>query len=220
MTLKRCGANTANATDFLVMSKSGKHHQHWDEFRWEEEIRNDERRISGYFHELDSCLDLPGEEQLIYDQLAGCSDVAIAETPDTVRSIFFNDEDDADTEEHTPRRTIESATVDELDMLAAEWNILISSRALRQNQSILIGCSCSFAKLLARCADFLEPDADCAPALLISTGKRTLRDLNETVELLRQSASRLPELMPHVERFTSRLGEIRERLVSRLISLR
>ena len=45
------------------MSKFSKHHQHWDEFRWEEEIRRDERRISGYFHELAACLDLPDEER-------------------------------------------------------------------------------------------------------------------------------------------------------------
>lgn len=201
------------------MSRFSKHHQLWDEFRWEEEIRKDERRISGYFHELAACLDLPDEEQLIYDQLAGRNDVVIAETPDSVRNMF-SDGDDADAEEHSPRRSVGSATVDELDMLAAEWNILTSAKAFRQDRTILLGCSCAFAKLLARCADFLEPDADCAQALLISTGKRTLRDLNETVQFLDRAAETLPELQVHVERFISRLGEIRERLISRLISLR
>lgn len=201
------------------MSRFSKHHQYWDEFRWEEEIRKDERRISGYFHELGSCLDLPDEEQLIYEQLAGRSDVAIAETPDPARSTF-SDEDDSDTEEHSPRRSVESATVDELDMLAAEWNILASTGIFRQYQPLILGCSCAFAKLLARCADFLEPDADCTQPLLISTGKRTLRDLNETVQFLDRAAQLLPELQPRVERFISRLGEIRERLISRLLSLR
>ena len=41
----------------------------WNEFQWEEEIRRDERRICGYFHELPSCLDLPGEEEMIYEKL-------------------------------------------------------------------------------------------------------------------------------------------------------
>ena len=37
----------------------------WNEFRWENEIRSDERRINRYFAELASCLDLPGEEEII-----------------------------------------------------------------------------------------------------------------------------------------------------------
>lgn len=202
------------------MSKFSKHHQHWDEFRWEEEIRRDERRISGYFHELAACLDLPDEEQLIYDQLAGRNDFVMAETPDAVRNIFSEDDDDAEAENHAPRRSVESATVDELDMLAAEWNILISSRSCRAQQNLFLGCSCAFAKLLARCADFLEPDEDCAAPLLRSMGKRTLRDLNETVQFLSCAAEAAPELQEQTAHFISRLGEIRERLVSRLFSLR
>ena len=94
MTSKLCGANTAGVTD--LMNRFSKHHQHWDEFRWEEEIRKDERRISGYFHELGACLDLPDEEQLIYDQLAGRNDLVIADTPDSVRNIFSDEDDDAE----------------------------------------------------------------------------------------------------------------------------
>lgn len=203
------------------MSRFNKHHQHWDEFRWEEEIRKDERRISGYFHELAACLDLPDEEQLIYDQLAGRSDLVMADAPDTVRNVFSDDEeDDAEMDNHPPRRSVESATVDELDMLAAEWNILTACRISPDRQAVILGSCCAFAKLLARCADFLEPDENCAPALLISTGKRTLHDLSETVEFLTRATAAVPELKQDSERFISRLGEIRERLVARLLSLR
>ena len=44
--------------------------QNRSEFDWEREIRRDERRISKYYRELMYCLDLPGEEEMIYDQLA------------------------------------------------------------------------------------------------------------------------------------------------------
>ena len=47
----------------------------WNEFQWEEEIRRDERRICGYFHELPSCLDLPGEEEMIYEKLFSQVDI-------------------------------------------------------------------------------------------------------------------------------------------------
>ena len=121
---------------------------------------------------------------------------------------------------HPPRRSVESATVDELDMLAAEWNILTAFRMSPGKQAVILGSCCAFAKLLARCADFLEPDENCAPALLISTGKRTLHDLSETVEFLTRATAAVPELKQDSERFISRLGEIRERLVARLLSLR
>ena len=59
MTLKPSGESSANAADnsiseniFRKMSRITGKHQHWDEFHWEEEIRRDERRISGYFREL------------------------------------------------------------------------------------------------------------------------------------------------------------------------
>ena len=106
------------------MGRFNTRHQHWDEFRWEEEIRQDERRISGYFRELAGCLDLPDEEELIYGQLAGRNDLVIAETPDSIRNTYSDDDEDMEEENSAPRRSVESATVDELDMLCAEWNIL------------------------------------------------------------------------------------------------
>ena len=54
------------------------HHRpqdNWNEFQWENEIRRDERRISCYFRELPACLDLPGEEAMIFDSLASRPDL-------------------------------------------------------------------------------------------------------------------------------------------------
>ena len=202
------------------MGRFSKHHQHWDEFRWEEEIRQDERRISGYFRELAACLDLPDEEELIYGQLASRNDLVVAETSDPIRNINSYDDEDMEEENRSPRRSVESATVDELDMLCAEWNILTAVPLSFRQQTAALGCSCAFSKLLARCADFLEPGEDCTNALLISMGKRTLRDLNETVQFLDKMSEIIPELDQEIGRFISRLGEIRERLISRLDSLR
>ena len=202
------------------MGRFSKHHQHWDEFRWEEEIRQDERRISGYFRELAACLDLPDEEELIYGQLASRNDLVVAETSDPIRNINSYDDEDMEEENRSPRRSVESATVDELDMLCAEWNILTAVPLSFRQQTAALGCSCAFSKLLARCADFLEPGEHCTTALLISMGKRTLRDLNETVQFLDKMSEIIPELDQEIGRFISRLGEIRERLISRLDSLR
>lgn len=201
------------------MGKFNNRHQHWNEFQWEEEIRRDERRISGYFRELAGCLDLPDEEELIFGQLSSQPDlVPLAENPESLRDCFNSgdDEDEEGFEHNSPRRTVASSTVDELDMLCAEWNILTSGVLPGQIRYMALGCSCAFGKLLARTADFLEPGENSSAALIVSLGKRALRDLNETVELLADIAAVYPDFRERCSWLISRLGEIRERLISHL----
>ena len=205
------------------MGRISKRHQHWDEFRWEEEIRRDERRISGYFRELAGCLDLPEEEELIYGQLSSQPDlVPLPDAGESWRECFgSNDDEDEEFPEHLANnRTVESSTVEELDMLCAEWNIFIAVKLPEVFYFRALGCSCAFAKLLARAADFLEPDQDASKALQLSLGKRALRDLNETVDLLSGMAECHEFFREKSAMLISRLGEIRERLISKLDSLR
>lgn len=205
------------------MARYSNHHQHWDEFRWEEEIRRDERRISGYFRELAGCIDLPDEEELIYGQLAGQQDlVPSPENNENLRSFFSGDEcEDDDAAEHQAvKRSVESATVDELDMLCAEWNIFTASVLPEKLRRSALCCSCAFAKLLARTADFMEPDEGTSNALLRSIGKRCLRDLNDTVAILGNIGVENLFFRERTAELISRLGEIRERIIARLDVLR
>ena len=57
------------------MSTPRTHYRNWDEFRWEQEIRRDERRINCYFRTLPACLDLPGEEDMVNSAIAARSDL-------------------------------------------------------------------------------------------------------------------------------------------------
>ena len=77
------------------MGRFSNHHQHWNEFQWEEEIRRDEQRISGYFRELAGCLDLPDEEELIYGQLAAKNElVPQPESTESLRDYFSGSDED------------------------------------------------------------------------------------------------------------------------------
>lgn len=208
------------------MSRITGKHQHWDEFHWEEEIRRDERRISGYFRELASCLDLPCEEELIYDQLASQTDlVPSSDAAESLYNWLNGNEEDADDEcageSRNRRRTVEAATVDELDMLCSEWNILISVPMPEAVLFAALGTSCAFAKLLARAADFFEPaPGEYTPALLLSLGKRTLRDLNDTAARISGFASCNSCFRDKCSELVNRLAEIRERIICRLEQLR
>jgi len=196
-------------------------HRHWDEFQWEKEIRRDERRISGYFRELAACLDLPAEEDLIYGQLSSQSDlVPSAAQNDALRNWISAHDDDADEEEERPRRATVSGTVDELDSLCVQWNLLASRRLRAELQLPGLGITCAFAKLLARTADFLEPERNCEIPLLISLGKRALQDLGDLKIRLEYLARFQKSMLPEISFFLSRLARIRETLVIRIETLR
>ena len=57
------------------MAESYRPQDNWNEFQWEHEIRRDERRISCYYRELPACLDLPGEEEMIFSSLLSRPDL-------------------------------------------------------------------------------------------------------------------------------------------------
>ena len=98
----------------------------WNEFQWEKEIRRDERRISCYFRELPGCLDLPGEEEMIFSTLLSSPDlVPTGGNPDSLRFWQRPDEDDEEYEDSDdpPRRRPGAEIVEEIDRLATEWNV-------------------------------------------------------------------------------------------------
>ncbi|MBQ9087757.1 MAG: hypothetical protein IJY46_03150 [Lentisphaeria bacterium] len=205
------------------MGKFTGKHQNWNEFQWEEEIRRDERRISGYFRELAACLDLPDEEELIFGQLSAQPD--LVPSADAAESLhnWFTDNDDSDDEQFDSvpaHRGMETAIIEELDMLCSEWNILTAVTMPEGLAAKALGCNCCFAKLLARASDFLDPGPDCTEALQLSLGKRTLSDLNDTANALDSIAASHPFFRERTPFFIGRLGEVRERLIEKLESLR
>ncbi|MBR7107524.1 MAG: hypothetical protein IKC89_03810 [Lentisphaeria bacterium] len=204
------------------MGKFTGKHQNWNEFQWEEEIRRDERRISGYFRELAACLDLPDEEELIFGQLSSQMDlVPSSEAAESLHNWFTDNDENEDEplEISNPARTADTAVIEELDMLSSEWNILTATPMPESLTAQVLGCSCAFAKLLARTSDFLTPGENCTTALQISLGKRSLSDLKDTVNALVAIASRHPFFREQTPFFITRLAELRERLIEKLTSL-
>lgn len=204
------------------MAESYRPQDNWNEFQWEHEIRRDERRISCYYRELPACLDLPGEEEMIFSSLLSRPDlVPTATNPDSLRTWRGapEDEEEFDEEEPPPRRP-GSETVDQLDHLCAEWNILAATQLRADLDLPGLGVSCAYAKLLARVADFVDTDEIRDLALKLSLGKRSLADLNElTGELSRLAGiqhSIRSALLLHVEL----LAHVREQLIDQLTRLR
>ena len=193
----------------------------WNEFRWEREIRRDERRIACYFRELPSCLDLPGEEELISGQLAeNQNPVPSGATVFRSRRLFERqDFDDEDDNGELPRRP-GSELVEALDYLASEWNILMVSRLRADLRELGLGLACAYAKLLSRAADFADADPESALPLKLSLGKRVLTDLSETAGRIDELSDYQHSLAASLAEHRTRLAEVRERTVDLLTALR
>lgn len=197
----------------------------WNEFQWEHEIRRDERRISCYFRELAGCLDLPGEESMIFDSLMSCPGLVPAgAAPGHWRmwDVLDEEEDDdrEDTGEGPRRRRPGDELVEQLDKLACEWNVVFALRLRETLRSHGLAVSCGFGKTLARLADFVDTDEQEMRPLKISLGKRVLADLNELVGMLRDIGEWQRSLQPVVLLLVEFLQQIRERTVDFLSRLR
>ncbi len=187
--------------------------RNFNEFQWEQEIRRDERRISCYFRELCCCLDLPGEEEIIYDHLMSRSDlVPDGITAQNFRS-WFDHEDEADEDEENRPRRPGSELVDQLDRLSTEWNALSAGQLSGEHYFEGIGVTGALAKLLARVADWSDVDRSELPALRRSLGKRAMLDLNDAAGRLMRLAGRERQLRGAIVSLIEELKGIRERII-------
>ena len=192
----------------------------WNEFRWENEIRRDERRINCYFAELASCIDLPGEEEIIAGLIAENTDLVptVSEgNPGPLRGWSYlvpHDEEEED-EDYSARRP-EQAVINLLDSMACQWNMAWVCEPVPETIPAGLGISCAFGKLLARMADFADADGNADKGLKITLGKRTIADLNELADALKFIAANHPALRELALKHLENLAQILDRVISLL----
>ena len=187
--------------------------QNRSEFDWEREIRRDERRISKYYRELMYCLDLPGEEEIINEQLGGhCADPVLAgKYGDALNNRRFFDRDDDDDEDQPPRPFSPLVTL--VDRLAAEW--CAASASMLDDRLFISGgisIACAYAKLLGRIADFADADPVREKTLRISLLKRAIADINDLAGAFREIGNWQGSVREVAARHIDELSLLRERL--------
>jgi hypothetical protein len=160
----------------------------WSEIQWEMEIRRDERRISRYFRELSNCIDLPGEEELIFNKLASHPDlIPKGVSADEMRfRNRFDDEDEESAEQESS--IIQGDYVQLVDHLAVSWAIACAAENNEDAYLAGIGVSCCFSKLMSRIIDFNDAGEDDVRNLRQSLGRRIICDIDETLVKLRGCA--------------------------------
>ena len=191
--------------------------QNRSEFDWEREIRRDERRISSYYRELMYCLDLPGEEEIINEQLSGHSadPVPAGKSNDVLNNRRFFDRDDEDDEEQPPRPFSPLVTL--VDRLAAEW--CATSASILDDRLFISGgiaIACAYAKLLGRIADYADADPVREKTLRISLLKRAVADINDLAGAFRELGNWQGSVREIAAHQIDELSLLRERLTDML----
>ncbi len=161
----------------------------WDEYTWSKEIRKDELRIAGYFRALKSCLDLPGEEEMIFKRLMSQPDLVPTGVSDPLRTLklemeqWQDDPEENTTIENRRRSLFEPAR--RVEKLVMEWNLLAAAHISCEHNQKVLAVTCSFGKLLSRIYNFVDTD-DSPETLTLrrSLLKHALGDLNELMQSL------------------------------------
>lgn len=193
----------------------------WDESRWENEIRRDERRINAYFSGLLDRLDLPGEEKLIAKSIAQKQDLFSEEADDASLhcwSYFMPDtqdeEEETDTDTEIPHP--EQMLIDLLDELTCQWNETYIQSFPQDMVPVGLFVSCCYSKLLARLTDFADSgvDQDSSPELTRTLGKLVITDIATVADALVSVIKIRPGIQTLIQKHLNNLKYIHDRVVT------
>ncbi|MBO5924334.1 MAG: hypothetical protein J6Q81_07455 [Lentisphaeria bacterium] len=198
----------------------------WDEYTWAKEIRKDELRIAGYFSALKTCLDLPGEEDMIFKRLMSQPELVPTGVTDPLRTLKADmemlDEDSEENDSLSNRRRNTFEPARRVEKIVVEWNLLAAAHLPVKFNKNVLAVTCAFGKLLSRIYNFMETeDSSVTLPLRVSLLKHILSDLNETVQQLQSIHECLPEGVPadFSEKFFTPLAFVRELVIDKIKEL-
>lgn len=190
--------------------------QNWNEFRWEKEIRQDEKRIRQYFRILPACLDLPDEEDSIISKLMSQPDMvpsnADFKNAEHSLDVFFEGD-----EEHLDISDLKECRYSDiylnLHKLSLEWNIIFIHDLRQSLRRSGLAATCTLGRLLARSIDIIELDNAQMPQLKISLLKRILSSINDLLGQINSLSRQQSSLNDKMDIFNQQLHNIREKTI-------
>ncbi|MDD3153532.1 MAG: hypothetical protein PHS41_01595 [Victivallaceae bacterium] len=199
-------------------------HENWSEYQWERQIRADERRISRYFAELPKWMDLPGEEELISEEMS--DDRGRVTAPAATTRNFFGsgeeeefDDEGSDVFDETLLRRSGGEFISAVDALFVEWNIL-GATVLAGESVNVVRITCAFGKLQARLIELAALDEAAPRMLRVTLVKRAIADLCEVDTLLRHVSETNQKAEKPLRAIIESLMCRRERLIDFMRKLR
>ena len=191
--------------------------QNWNEFRWEKEIRQDEKRIRQYFRILPSCLDLPDEEDSIINKLMSQPDLVptnadLSSKEHSLDVFFEGDDEHLDIGDLKERRYSDVYLA--LHKLTFEWNTILVHELRQSLLKAGLVTSCTLARLTARSIDIIELEDSQMNPLKISLLKRILSGINDLLGQINSFGRQQRTLKNRLDIFSHQIHNIREKIIN------
>lgn len=191
--------------------------QNWNEFRWEREIRQDEKRIRQYFRILPSCIDLPDEEDSIINKLMAQPDLVpsnadLSSKEHSLDVFFEGDEEHLDISDLKERHYSDVYLT--LHKLTFEWNTILVHDLRRSLLKSGLVTSCTLARLTARSIDIIELEDTQMNPLKISLLKRILSGINDLLGQINAFSRQQKTLRGRLDTFSHQIHNIREKIIN------
>ncbi|MCF6174853.1 MAG: hypothetical protein L3J71_03710 [Victivallaceae bacterium] len=195
--------------------------RNWNEFDWEKELKKDEQRIHGYFCELSTYLDLPGEEEFIMKKLMSKPELVPARQDDEVLSFESFYEDNYELLMNSEWRRNKNGIFTQLEQLGREWTLIFSTECSGRDFATGMNILCRFGKLLTRNIDFIElSSGEETPALKRAVLKRLYAETNLLMGVFNEFKLRRRSLLKLIDSFSLRLQHIREQIFDTINELK
>ena len=193
----------------------------WDEFRWEREIRRDERRICAYFSALLDHLDMPDEEESIFRSVAAKKELFAEEHENVLHCWSYltpdpgdDDEDSGENGESGSPTVFSSGElmIDMLDALACQWNENYISTFPDHLYPWGVCVACFYSRLLARIADFADActSAEADPGLRTTLAKFVISDIKALRNTLDFVSNYQPETEPLIQKHLQKISLVHD----------
>jgi len=191
--------------------------QNWNEFRWEKEIRQDEKRIRHYFRILPSCMDLPDEEDSIISKLMSLPDLVPSKADfnnveNSLEVFFEGDEEHLDVSNLKERRY--SDVYLNMHKLSLEWNIIVVHDLRQSLRKSALVTTCTLGRLIARSIDIIELEGAHMSQLKISLLKRILSGINDLLGQINSFSRQQNTLKDKLDMFSHQVHIIREKVIN------
>lgn len=191
------------------------------EFKYELEMRQDEERIARYFDNLPLFMDLPGENEAIFERIAKNSGEKVHQH-DTLRDVIpeydiFAEDEDFSRSDRSVFRPEEYEMLDILDSISLLYSERFAVSDDEKYAQKTLSVLCQSAKTLARISDLLYAEEE-EIGLRSALAKRALHDINDLILCIRE-CSELSDLYS-VEKEINILHIIRKKILNLLFELK
>ncbi len=195
--------------------------KNWNEFDWEKELKKDEQRIHGYFCELSTYLDLPGEEEFIMKKLMSKPELVPARPDDEELPFDSFYEDNYELLMNSDWRLDKNGIFSQLEQLGREWTLVFADKCSGRDFVNGMNILCLFGKLLTRNIDFIEiAESEDVSQLKRAILKRLYAEINKLIGRFCDFKPQHRQLSKIIDSFSYRLQHIREQIFDAINELK